>query len=87
VEKLGAERRVVFTIRGEFALEPLRPIPGVTRVDRSDERVVVYGTGEQFVGQLVNFLASSGSVFRDFHTEQPNLEDVFLALTGREMRD
>jgi hypothetical protein len=25
--------------------------------------------------------------FRDLRTEQPSLEDVFLALTGKKMRD
>jgi len=28
-----------------------------------------------------------GVRFRDLRTEQPTLEDVFLALTGREMRE
>jgi ABC-2 type transport system ATP-binding protein len=32
-------------------------------------------------------LASQGLKFRTFHVEQPNLEMVFLALTGRRLRD
>jgi len=35
----------------------------------------------------VNFLSGHDIQFRDLRTEQANLEDVFLALTGREMRD
>jgi hypothetical protein len=32
-------------------------------------------------------LDSSKTRFRDLRTEQPSLEDVFLTLTGKEMRD
>jgi hypothetical protein len=32
-------------------------------------------------------MEGSGTPLRDLRTEQPTLEDVFLALTGREMRD
>jgi ABC-2 type transport system ATP-binding protein len=32
-------------------------------------------------------LAAQGIEFRTFHVEQPNLETVFLALTGRRLRD
>jgi ABC-2 type transport system ATP-binding protein len=64
----------------------LRAVPGVTRVERSGDRVVVYGRGERLVGGVVNALETGGVRFRDLRTEQPTLEDVFLALTGREMR-
>ncbi len=59
----------------------------MTRVERIGERVVVYGKGEGMVGGVVGLLERAGVPFRDLRTEQPSLEDVFLALTGREMRD
>jgi uncharacterized membrane protein (UPF0182 family) len=49
--------------------------------------MVVYGHGERFVGSVVNALEDGGMPFLDLRTEQPNLEDVFLALTGREIRE
>jgi hypothetical protein len=39
------------------------------------------------VSEVVNLLTSQEIQFCDLRTEQPNLEDVFLSLTGREMRE
>jgi len=87
IRMLGAENRVVFTVDGLFEPQQLGKLAGVTRVETIGERVIVYGRGDGLVGEVVNALTTSGIRFRDLRTEQPNLEDVFLALTGREMRD
>jgi len=87
IDSLGVENRVVFSVNGHFDEEPLRAVPSVTRVELVGERVVVYGQGERFVGRVVNGLESAGIRFRNLRTEQPTLEDVFLALTGRRMRE
>jgi hypothetical protein len=78
---------VVFSVNGRFDEESLGAVPSVTRVERVGERVVVYGQGERFVGRVVNGLESAGIRFRNLRTEQPTLEDVFLALTGSRMRE
>jgi ABC-2 type transport system ATP-binding protein len=87
IRMLGVENRVVFTVDEAFELERLSKLSDVTRVETIGERVIVYGRGDGLVGEVVNALTTSGTRFRDLRTEQPNLEDVFLALTGREMRD
>jgi ABC-2 type transport system ATP-binding protein len=87
IRMLGAENRVVFTVDGPFVPQQMSKLKGVTRVEPIGERVIVYGRGDGIVGEVVNALTTSGTRFRDLRTEQPNLEDVFLALTGREMRD
>jgi ABC-2 type transport system ATP-binding protein len=87
IRMLGAENRVVFAAEGSFEPQRLSELAGVTRVESSGERVIVYGRGEGLVAEVVNALSTSGVRFRDLHTEQPNLEDVFLAVTAREMRD
>jgi hypothetical protein len=56
-------------------------------MEQSPQRLVVYGHGERFVSSVVYALEDAGVPFLDLRTEQPNLEDVFLALTGREMRE
>ena len=38
-------------------------------------------------GEVVNALSAHGITFTDIRMEQPSLEDVFLQLTGRAMRD
>jgi len=87
IQNLGAENRILFGVKGVFDPEPLRTIPGVTRVEQIGERVIVYGRGDKLVGNVVNALEAQGVRFSDLRTEQSNLEDVFLALTGREMRE
>jgi len=87
IEKLGAEHRVVFTVEDGFDAEQFRALPGVSRVERIGERVVVYGREDDLVVEVVTALSRGGVRFRDLRTEQPSLEDVFLALTGREMRE
>lgn len=87
IRGIGAEHRVVFTVDGTFEAQQLQGLSRTTRVERIGERVIVYGKDDQLVVDVVKALTSRGWRFRDLRTEQPNLEDVFLALTGREMRD
>ncbi len=87
IDSLGAENRVVFEVSGPFSEESLRAAPGVVRVERIGERVVVYGQKDGLVSGVVDALEAGGIRFENLRTEQPTLEDLFLALTGKEMRD
>ena len=40
------------------------------------------GQGDRLIVVVVNALDAAGVRFRDLRTEQPDLEDVFLALTA-----
>lgn len=86
IRSLGAEMRVVFNVDGWDGAR-LRGLPGVTRVEQIGDRVVVYGRGEGVVSGVIGLLEREGVRFSDLRTEQPSLEDVFLALTGRELRE
>lgn len=87
IRNLGAENRVVFTINGEFKADKLNELASVTRVEQSGDRCEIYGWDEKLIVDVVNALSKNGCPFRDLRTEQPTLEDVFLALTGKEMRN
>jgi ABC-2 type transport system ATP-binding protein len=93
IRGLEAESRVVFTVDNGYSPEPLQKLAGVSRVEKTGPRVVVYGHAngqnghEPLVAQVVTALAAQSVPFTDLRTEQPNLEDVFLSLTGRAMRD
>jgi len=82
----GAENRMTFTADGACKSK-LQALAEVTRVDRDGDRVIVQGSGEGLVGEVVNTLSANGFAFRDLRTEQATLEDVFLVLTGKEIRD
>lgn len=87
IRSLGAENRLVFTLPGNKVAPILTDLPQVSRVEQFGDRVVVYGHGERFASSVVYALEDAGVDFVDLRTEQPNLEDVFLSLTGEEMRE
>jgi ABC-2 type transport system ATP-binding protein len=87
IASLDAENRIVFSLDGQVDLASFRAIQGVTRVERSGSRVIIFGREDGLLVRVVMTLDSAKTRFRDLRTEQPSLEDVFLALTGKEMRD
>jgi len=87
VSSLGVEKRLVFTLPEDQELPSLEGLPTVSRVERSGPRVVVYGQGARFASSVVLALEDAGVDLLDLRTEQATLEDVFLQLTGREMRE
>lgn len=87
IRSLGAEKRLVFTLAENQIMPSLEHIALVQRVEYTGERVLVYGQGERFVSSVIYALEDADVQFLDLRTEQANLEDVFLSLTGKEMRD
>ena len=87
IRSLGVDSRIIFSVKEPFEVEHLKKLKRVSRVECSNERVIVYGQGEKLVGEVVNMLTVDGVHFHDLRTEQPTLDDVFLTLTGHEIRD
>jgi ABC-2 type transport system ATP-binding protein len=89
ISSLGAEERVIFSLDGTLPPAFASALSAGTRLEVQGDRVTVHGKNHRqnpLVSEVVNLLGNQGIRFRDLHTEQPNLEDVFLNLTGREMR-
>lgn len=87
VRSLGVDQRIAFGVPGDQGLTCLTGVAAVSRVEHSSGRVVVYGHGRHFASSVVAALEDAGVSLVDLRTEQPDLEDVFLSLTGREMRE
>jgi ABC-2 type transport system ATP-binding protein len=85
VRALGTQKRLVFSLPEGQAAPDLAVLPQVERTEFSGSRLVVYGHGERFASAVVYALEEAGTPFLDLRTEQPNLEDVFLCLTAREL--
>jgi ABC-2 type transport system ATP-binding protein len=90
VRKLGGEERVIFSL--DDAMQPAleKALSKSGRVVIEGDRVSVLGSSTQhkaLVTEVVGILSASGIRFRDLRTEQPNLEDVFLKMTGQAMRE
>jgi ABC-2 type transport system ATP-binding protein len=73
-------RAVVITPQGQIAAAP--DVPGFDARLRPDGRLAItYKTGQASVEQVLAAARSAGVAIRDLATEEPDLEDVFLALT------
>ena len=87
ISGLGVETRVVFTAEDTIDPRQLESLANVTRVEASGDRVIVHGQGDRLVSAVVRAVEDHGWRFRDLRSEQPTLDDVFLALTGRALRE
>ena len=87
VNSLGAETKIVFSAEGVDA-QALQSIPAVTRVESSQDGLALY-TGDQnnTLQELVRAADAHGFVITNLRTESANLDDVFLTLTGRAIRE
>ena len=86
IQKVARDKRIVFQSNGVFRPEVLEALPAISRVDHHGQQVTVHGEGERLVSAVVNALESNQIPFENLRTEQANLEDVFIALTGKEIR-
>src|SRR5271165_1734827 len=80
-------RTVMLETGNALAEEHLRQIPSVESVTRQDARFTVQGRGDDFVTEVIRCLSENRIRVTDFRTVLPNLEDVFLKLTGHSIRD
>lgn len=102
VDQLGMSTRITFHLNGQTSSHPegkqghiagdfnpalIGVVDGVQRVVHDGDEVVVYGNGSGLIGRVVSALETSRVPYHDLRTEQANLEDVFLTLTGRELRN
>jgi len=81
------ERTVILATDNHLAEEHLRAMPSLDTVTRQDSRFTIQGRGEDFVTDVIHCLSENRIHVTDFRTVLPNLEDVFLKLTGRSIRD
>jgi len=81
------ERSVVLVTDDANAEECFRAIPRVEAVTRSDLRFTIRGKGDDLVTEVIHCLSEKRIRVTDFRTILPNLEDVFLKLTGHSIRD
>jgi ABC-2 type transport system ATP-binding protein len=66
---------------------PERRVVYTTAVDGVERTHELQGEGDDFVTDVIHGIARDGTRVRGFRTEIPTLEDVFLKLTGRAIRD
>jgi len=87
VKRHCPERTVVLATDDSDAIQRFRAIPGVEAVSNSDSQFTIRGRGDNLVTEVIHCLSENQIRVRDFRTVLPNLEDVFLKLTGHSIRD
>jgi ABC-2 type transport system ATP-binding protein len=82
IRRVSDERRLRFRPTSGFDETVLTEVPEVAHVTRDGAHVVVSGTGNLLFA-VVAALAAHEVVPADFRMDETNLEDAFVALTGR----
>lgn len=85
ISSLAGRVRVVFTT-DQADVSWLERVPQVARVTRHGPRVEVEGTGA-VLALVAACLVEHGIVPADLRLEQSTLEQAYLSITGREVRD
>jgi ABC-2 type transport system ATP-binding protein len=81
------ERTVALATENPFAEEHFRLIPGVEAVVRYGSQFTIRGRGDDLVTEIIHCLSENQIRVTDFRTILPNLEDVFIKLTGHTIRE
>lgn len=72
----------------EEALAAVRAVPGVSKADRADSTLEVLASdGGGALAGIVSALTAAGEKVHAAEVIEPNLESVFLHLTGKSLRD
>ena len=90
IASLGADHVVEFALAGEAQVMPaaLEGLPGVKRVRPGPDRIALtVAEVHRAVPALLALLERQGAELSLLTTHHATLEDVFVSLTGRQMRD
>src|ERR1700691_4281891 len=87
VDRHCPERTVALTTDDPTAEERFGAIPQGESVVRNDLQFTIRGRGEDLGTEAIHCLSENRRRITDFRMIVPNLEDVFLKLTGHSIRD
>ena len=90
IDRIGMGERVVFSVSGMLPEGFAKALPQGVQLTCEDDRVIVTAENRskgELVGEVVQLLTQMQVPFHDLRSEQASLEDVFLKLTGNEMRE
>jgi ABC-2 type transport system ATP-binding protein len=88
IESLGGDQIVEVEAEGALDAERLGTLPGVRSVDRrGDGTMLAVAEIGVALPALLAEVAARGARIRSLRTHQATLEDVFVHLTGRELRN
>lgn len=90
IHDLGNEESVSFLLHENLPPEFSEALGKELSMEIQGEKIIIRGKSNRevpLVSEVVNLLTKKGVSFYDLRSEQATLEDVFLQLTGREIRE
>ena len=85
---LGEKNRFEISVLEAAQVTALRELPGVASVSLQDGLLEVRShKGMSILENLLAFFKKNDITYGKIYSEQPSLNDVFLEITGRELRD
>ncbi|MFB5664122.1 ATP-binding cassette domain-containing protein [Alteribacillus sp. HJP-4] len=89
VKKIQHEEKIKIEVAdpAEDLLQKLRRVDGVKQVSLTGREILIISqVGAGNLDRVLSIAKASGEI-HSFYTEKPTLEDVFLTLTGKQLRD
>lgn len=88
IKNLGEKNYVSFVVKNAKALKPVFESWSPEALEIDGDRVEITTEKiQEILEKLFSWSKKEGVMFNDIDIRQPNLEDVFLKLTGRRLRD
>jgi ABC-2 type transport system ATP-binding protein len=88
IRALGAEHVIEFSATVDLPTAELVALPGVDTVSgAAGARLLGVSEPHRALPGLLECIAAAGGELSSLHTHHATLDDVFLALTGRQLRD
>lgn len=89
-KKARIEEKVTVEVNNlkEKQIDKIRKLQNVEEVKYNvNNLIITYKQGENNLGELTNYLKKEEIKYNKIYSERPTLNDVFLELTGKELRD
>lgn len=85
---INSGEKITVDINGYFDLEGIRSLPNVLSVERNDNLLVIKsGKGKNNLTAVIDYLSKNNIPYGKVYCELPTLNDVFLEITGKDLRD
>jgi len=79
---------VGFTEIEEKIVQKMKSIPHVMDIEKiGEDYIIKFENGFNNLANLMEFVEKNQLVYTKLHSQLPTLNDVFLELTGKELRD
>lgn len=86
--RIGEKITVSVLAADEMVISGIRNLPGILQVEQTENQLVIQSETEKHtLHVLLNFLKEQSISYTNIYAEAPTLNDVFLEITGKQLRE